>query len=111
MLLLLLVPQLLLSLGWEPYHAAAKRTHQSVAAGQLLTARLGWSKGALSCSCLKNSPECGSWTAGISQEAGLEEGSPIMQLLKELTRVWQLDSCYQPGWAGYRKGALLCLAA
>jgi hypothetical protein len=42
------------------------------------------------------SPGCGSWTAGISQ-AGLEEGSPIMQLLKELARLWQLDSCYQPG--------------
>jgi hypothetical protein len=41
MLLLLLPPRLLLlSLGWEPYHAAAKRTHQSVAAGQLLSARL-----------------------------------------------------------------------
>jgi hypothetical protein len=26
--------------------------------------------------------------------------SPMMQLLKKLTRVWQLDSCYQPGWAG-----------
>jgi hypothetical protein len=35
--------------------------------------------GTLSCSCLKNSPECGSWTAAISQ-AGLEEGSPLMQL-------------------------------
>jgi hypothetical protein len=46
----------------------------------------------------RNSPECDSWTAGISQ-AGLEEGCPIMQLLKELTRVCQLDSCYQPGWA------------
>jgi hypothetical protein len=21
-----------------------------------------------------------------------------MQLLKELTRLWQLDSCFQPGW-------------
>jgi hypothetical protein len=34
------------------------------------------------------------------QPGGQEEGSPIMQLLKELTRVWQLDSCYQPGWVG-----------
>jgi hypothetical protein len=32
------------------------------------------------------------------RQAGLEEGLSIMQLLKELTRVWQLDSCYQPGW-------------
>jgi hypothetical protein len=89
--------------------------------------------GTLSCSCLKNSQECGSWTAAISQ-AGLEEGSPMMvQLLpgggadaaiaaataaavvsqmgtlscscfkKELTRVWQLDNWYQPGWAGGRE--------
>jgi hypothetical protein len=50
----------------------------------------------------RNSPECGSWTAAISQ-TGLEEGSPMVQLLKELTRVWQLDSCYQPGWAGGRE--------
>jgi hypothetical protein len=27
----------------------------------------------------------------------------MMQLLKELTREWQLDSCYQPGWAGGRE--------
>jgi hypothetical protein len=86
--------------GREPYHAAAERTHQSVAAGQLLSARLGWRKGALPCSCLKKSPECGSWTAAISQ-TGLEEGNPTMQLLKELTRVWQLDSCYH--WQGWKK--------
>jgi hypothetical protein len=37
-------------------------------------------------------------------QAWQEEGSPMMmQLLKELTRVWQLDSCYQPGWAGGRE--------
>ncbi len=33
----------------------------------------------------RKSPECGSWTAAISQ-AGQEESS-IMQLLKELARV------------------------
>jgi hypothetical protein len=33
----------------------------------------------------------------------LSDGNPIVQLLKELTRVWQLDSCYQPGWAGGRE--------
>jgi hypothetical protein len=102
-MLLMLLPQLLLlSLGWEPYRAAAKRTHQSVAVGQLLSARLDWRNGALLCSCLKDSPECGSWTAAISK-AGLQVGNPIMQLLKELTRVWQLDSCYQPGWARGRE--------
>ncbi len=30
----------------------------------------------------RNSPECGSWTAAISQ-AGLEEGSPIMVQLPD----------------------------
>ncbi len=62
----------------------------------------GLEKRVLLSSGLKNSPECGSWTAGISQ-AGLEEGCPIMHLLKELTRVCQLDSWYQPGWARGRK--------
>jgi hypothetical protein len=57
----------------KPYDAAAEETHQSVAARQLLSARLGWRRGALPCSCLKYSPECGSWTAAISQ-AGLARG-------------------------------------
>jgi hypothetical protein len=66
--------------GREPYHAAAEETHRSVAAGPLVSARLGWRKEALL------SPECSSWAAAISQ-AGLEEGSSIIQLIKELTRV------------------------
>jgi hypothetical protein len=44
------------------------------------------------------------WQLDSSYQQGwLEEGSPIMQLLKELTSVWQLDSSYQQGWARGRE--------
>ena len=49
-----------------------------VAATAAVVSRMG----TLSCSCLKNSPECGSWTAAISQ-AGLKEGSPMMVQLPD----------------------------
>jgi hypothetical protein len=58
----------------SPIMQLLKDSHQRVAAGQLLSDRLDW----------------------------LEEWIPTMQLLKELTRVWQLESCYQPS-CGYFK--------